>query len=196
MHSLHMWSAGKALEERADGEEDTIRVAQAGDQAALQRLLARHQRSLYTLCRDILGHAEDAEDAVQETFLRALRALPRFRGESSLRTWLFRIATHVCLDWKRARSHGAPLDEAPGLVVYGPSPAATVMNRLHLSEALSALLPRQRAVLLLKEWQGWSIAEIAATLGWKERRVNNELYRARRALADWLQQEERQEAEE
>src|SRR5690242_6632035 len=84
-------------------EDDLLRAGRAGDPWALQRLFAPYERPLFILCRGTLGHTDDAEDAVQETFLRALRALPGFRGDSSLRTWLFRIAIHICLDWKRAR---------------------------------------------------------------------------------------------
>jgi hypothetical protein len=84
-------------------EAALLREGLAGDRAALEQLLALHKRSLYALCLGILSHPEDAEDAVQETFLRALRALPGFRGEASFRTWLGRIALHLSFCWKASR---------------------------------------------------------------------------------------------
>jgi RNA polymerase sigma-70 factor (ECF subfamily) len=172
--------------EGTECEAQLLRAGRAGDHAALERLLEPHERSLYALCRGILGHADDAEDAVQETFLHALRALPRFRGDATVRTWLFRIAVRVCLDWKRASQPTEPWDEEQTPIACpGLSPEAIVLRHLRVMEALRTLLPRQRAVLLLKEVEGWSVAEIGRALRWNEKRVHNELYRARRALADW-----------
>src|SRR5262245_46765636 len=88
------------VDERPAAEARLLAEARAGDQAALERLLEPQERALYVLCRGILGHPDDAEDAVQETFLRALRALSGFRGDAAFRTWLFRIAVRICLDWK------------------------------------------------------------------------------------------------
>jgi RNA polymerase sigma-70 factor (ECF subfamily) len=177
-------------------EAALLRDAQAGDRAALDQLVTRHKRPLFALCYGLLGHAEDAEDAVQEAFLRALRALPHFRGEATLRTWLFRIAVNTCLNWKRDRSrdpaaHGAaPLDERhPAAALAAESPEVIALRHLQIIEALRALLPRHRAILLLKEREGWSMAEIATALGWKEKRVERELSRARQALAAWRDQD-------
>src|SRR5712691_8944143 len=78
---------------------------------ALEQLLVPYERPLHALCRGMLGHADDAEDAVQETFLRALRALPNFRGDAAFRTWLFRIAVNVCLGAKASRSPAVPWDD-------------------------------------------------------------------------------------
>jgi RNA polymerase sigma-70 factor, ECF subfamily len=174
------------VDERSAAEAQLLQAARAGDQVALERLLEPQERALYALCRGILGHPDDAEDAVQETFLRALRALSGFRGEAALRTWLFRIAVRVCLDWKRASPPAERWDEERGVLsTHDLSPEAIVLRHLRVMEALHTLLPRQRAVLLLKEVEGWSIAEISAALRWNEKRVHNELFRARRALADW-----------
>src|SRR5260370_14257289 len=95
--------SGIAVGEMAEGatvEAALLRAGRAGDPAALEQLLALHQRSLFVLCQGILGHPDDAEDAVQETFLRALRGLHTFRGDAAFRTWLFRIAVNICLRWK------------------------------------------------------------------------------------------------
>jgi RNA polymerase sigma-70 factor (ECF subfamily) len=180
------------------GEEDgcqtldaaLLRAALSGDRAALESLVARHKRPLYALCYGMLGHPEDAEDAVQETFLRAFRALPAFRGESSLRTWLHRIAVNHCLRWRARRPATEPWNEEQPLASrVSLSPEAIALRQLRVREALATLRPRQRAVLLLKELEGWSMAEIGAALGWNDKRVENELYRARRALVEWRQRE-------
>ena len=176
-------------DESEDGgadEQALLAAGHAGDRTALDQLLALHERPLFALCYSILGHAEDAEDAVQETFLRALRALPGFRGDAAFRTWLFRIGVNVCLKRKADRTPAVPWDAQPdGASPSTASPETIALRQLRLMEALRALLPRQRAVLLLKEREGWSLAEIAAAMGWKERQVRYELSKARQALVEW-----------
>jgi RNA polymerase sigma-70 factor (ECF subfamily) len=168
-------------------EAELVRAGQAGDPAALEQLLRLHQRALFTLCRGILGHAEDAEDAVQETHLRALRALPGFRpGRAAFRTWLFRIAVNVSLNWKRDRRAADPWDEDHAAAAsLTASAEAIALRRLQVREALSELPPRHRALIVLKLVEGWSVAEIAAAMGWSPIRVKNELAKARRTLAEW-----------
>ncbi len=175
-------------EERAATEAELVRAGQAGDRAALDRLLALHERGLLAFCRGILGHAEDAEDAAQETLFRALRALPRYqRRQATFRTWLFRIALNLCLDWKRDRRPTASWDEESLAFASADeaSPETLALRRLQVMEALSGLSPDRRAVLLLKELEGWTAAEIGTAMGWNAKRVYNELYHARCALAEW-----------
>jgi RNA polymerase sigma-70 factor, ECF subfamily len=182
--------ASGEIEDGPVREIELLRAGQAGDQAALEQLLTPYERPLYALCRGILGHADDAEDAVQETFLRALRALPTFRGESAVRSWLYRIAVNLCLDRKRAARPTEPWDEeqAPA-APPSRSPERIALGHVRLLEALDTLIPHQRVVLLLKELEGWSVAEIAVAMRWKEKRVYNELYRARLTLAEWRRRE-------
>ncbi len=185
------WTEQKRSREDDAGAAGTeaalLAAGRAGDAAALEQLLAMHRRPLYALCRGMLGNADDAEDAMQETFLRALRALPGFRGEAAFRSWLFRIAFNVCLKWKAARPATALWDEeqAPPSAAAAASPEAQALQQLRIIEALAALLPRHRAIILLKELEGWSVAEIATAMAWNEKRVNNELYKARRTLVEW-----------
>jgi RNA polymerase sigma-70 factor (ECF subfamily) len=177
-------------------EGDARGAERVKDASVLAALLARQERPLYLLCRGVLGHADDAEDAVQETFLRALRALPRFRGEADLRTWVFRIAINLCLEWKGARR---PVETGGELPAKAASPTAspetTVLRHLRVLEALHALLPRHRAIFLLKELEGWSVAEIAAALRCTQRRIYYELNIAHRALAAWRQRDAEEGAE-
>jgi RNA polymerase sigma-70 factor, ECF subfamily len=183
--SIQEWSV--ACDRGSDlGEESALlRAGLAGDHIALERLLARHRQPLLAFCLGILGHPEDAEDATQETFLRALRGLATFRGEAALRTWLFRIAVNVCLRWKAARLPTELLEEGILPTSSAHSPEMIALGHLRLMEALQSLLPRHRAVLLLKEWEGLSIEEIAGVMQCSPIRVKHELSKARRGLLAW-----------
>src|SRR5262249_34853604 len=140
------------LQGRPMAEAALLQAGRAGDRGALDELLALHERRVLAVCRGILGHAEDAEDAAQETFFRALCALPQFRGAPSSPTWLRRIAGNVSLNWKRSRRPTEPLDiEDRSLPVDAASPEAIVLLRLEIHEALSGLPPHRRAVFLLRE---------------------------------------------
>ncbi|WP_129841725.1 sigma-70 family RNA polymerase sigma factor [Streptomyces sp. RFCAC02] len=174
--------------------------------------LEQHRRELTAHCYRMLGSAFEAEDAVQETMVRAWRGLDRFEGRSSLRSWLYRIATNVCLTMlsgssRRARpmdlssptpiasaTLGPPLPESvwiepmpDSLVLPAADPAERAETResvrLALIAALQHLAPRQRAVLLLREVLGWRAAEVAELLGTTVASVNSALQRARATLA-------------
>jgi RNA polymerase sigma-70 factor (ECF subfamily) len=178
--------AADEIDGRPPTEAALLQAAQAGDHAALEALLAPYERPLLAFCHGILRHAEDAEDAAQETFLRALRALPRFRGDAAVRTWLFRIAVNTCLNWKRDRRSTEPWDdEYPGTPPDSPSPETIALHHLQVMEALDMLSLRHRVIFLLKVLEGWSVAEIGAAMGWNRIRVQNELAKARRTLAEW-----------
>jgi RNA polymerase sigma-70 factor (ECF subfamily) len=178
------------LDEGPTAEAALLHAGRDGDRAALERLIALHERPLFALCHGILGHVEDAEDAAQETFLRALRGLTAFRGEATFRTWLFRIAINVCLERKAAHRPTAPWDEEqPSIPPDATSPEAMALRQLRVMEALKSLPPRQRIILLLKEREGWSVAEIAVALQCKERQVEYALTKARRTLVEWRRRE-------
>ena len=179
---------------------------------AVDVLLEQHRRELTGYCYRMLGSAFEAEDAVQETFVRAWKSYDRFEGRSSLRSWLYRIATNVCLDLldgreRRARpmdlgpasSHTSPLrDGLPEATWISPIPDGRVMPdtgdpaelatmrdtvRLAFVAALQRLAPRQRAVLILREVLAWKASEVAELLGTTVASVNSALQRARAALA-------------
>ena len=178
----------------------TIEVAQ----------LETHRAALTGHCYRMLGSAADAEDAVQETMVRAWRNLDRFEGRSSLRTWLQRIATNVCLDTlsdssRRARpmEQGTaggvdhPLEALDRKHWLEPVPDARVIPadanphdlavlrqsiRLAFVAALQNLPPRQRAALLLTEVLGWSVSEVAECLEASTAAINSSLQRARATL--------------
>ena len=157
--------------------------------SAIAALLSPHEAALRFLCRELLGNHDDAEDALQETFLRAIRGLPKFRQDAQLKTWLTRIAIRVCLEQRR-RPH--PISELPP-PVYSPSPETQTLQKLWLQSALGELSPRRRAIFLLKEVEGWSLAEIAEATGTNTPLIKIELYRARKALKSWVARQEIQE---
>ena len=187
-------------------EGSTLTAARAPDD------LERHRRELSAYCYRMLGSPFDAEEAVQDTLLRAWRARERFEGRASLRSWLYRIATNVCLDMLGARQRRArPMDLGPARspdgpigeilpevtwiepvpdasVVAGDDPAAVVESRetirLAFVAALQHLPPRQRAVLILCEVLHWKASEVAELLGTSVAAVNSALQRARAGLQD------------
>ncbi len=172
--------------------------------------LEAHRVALTGHCYRMLGSAVDADDAVQETMVRAWKGLDRFDGRASLKTWLYRIATNVCLDTLAGRAkRERPVDLGPAGTVEDelierprrhwlePIPDAQVLPesdpaeqtilresvRLAFVAALQHLPPKQRAALLLAEVLGWSAAEIAETLDTSVAAVNSALQRARATLS-------------
>ncbi|WP_395146318.1 RNA polymerase sigma factor [Armatimonas sp.] len=160
-------------------DRDLLNRARSGNSEAIRALLTPHEPLLFRLCLAILGNRADAEDAAQETLLAAIRALPKFRGDAQLSTWLVRIARNICT---KRRPAALSLDDA-ALSVAGPEDAA--LERVVLQEALAHLTELQRTCLVLQAVEGWSIAEIAQSLSVTQKKVENELYRARKALARW-----------
>lgn len=187
--------------------------ARAGDQAAFAELVAPLRRELHAHCYRMLGSAHDADDALQDALLRAWRGLPRFEGRSSVRSWLYTVATRTCLDVVAGRgrralpvdlgpsSDRAVLDSAPaGHVAWlGPYPDAGLTGGLAAPDAryeqreavelafvaaLQHLPGNQRAALLLFEVLGFSAAEIATMMRTSVASVNSALARARRLVAD------------
>jgi RNA polymerase sigma-70 factor, ECF subfamily len=157
--------------------------------AAAEAILANgcHRAELTSYCRRMLGSAVDAEDAVQETLLRAWRASRRFEGRAAVRTWLYRIATNVCLDsLEHAARRPIPVEDVPEPAGAGGDPfdGAVERDRLRVAiiVAVDALPPRQRAVLLLRDVLSWRASEVADLLGMTTVGVNSTLQRARAAL--------------
>jgi len=175
--------------------------------------LEKHRVELTGYCYRMLGSSFEAEDAVQDTMVRAWRSYEKFEGRSSLRSWLYRIATNVCLDMlnagnKRARpvdlTDSTPLAQAalsprPDSTWLEPVPDARVLPatsdpaqaavakesvRLAFMAALQQLPPRQRAVLILREVLAWKASEVAELLGTSVASVNSALQRARATLAE------------
>jgi RNA polymerase sigma-70 factor (TIGR02960 family) len=166
-------------------------------------LAERHRRELHVHCYRMLGSFEDAEDAVQETFLRAWRRRETFEGRSTFRAWLYRIATNACLDLL-AKRRPAPatggevpwlqpypdrlLDELPTGGADEPEALALARETIELAYlvAVQHLAPRPRAVLILRDVLGWPAKEAADLLGDSVHSVNSALQRARAGMREHL----------
>src|SRR6476661_8955291 len=162
----------------------------------LQSAFSEHRRELHVHCYRLAGNVADADDLVQEAFLRAWRHRDRFEGRSSARTWLYRIATNVFLDSRKAASRrslpsGDPFEWSTELGPYPDTlldadPQAGLVARetveLALIAALMYLPPRQRAAFVLRDVQGWTPPEIAAGLDVPVAAVNSLLQRARHTI--------------
>jgi RNA polymerase sigma-70 factor, ECF subfamily len=187
----------------APAETARLASAQAGDERAFEALLVRHRRSLHVHCYRLLGSVHDADDALQETALRAWRGLPRYEPRASLSAWLYRIATNVCLRMmERRQPRTGTLDAAEAAVaaylepypdhpladlaadVPGPDDVAVEREGLMLSvvAAMQLLPPRQRAVLVLRDGLGWPARDVADLLGESVASVNSALQRGRARL--------------
>jgi len=175
----------------------TAEAAFAGDEAAFGDLAERHRRELHVHCYRMLASYDDAEDAVQETLLRAWRGLDSYDGRTYFRAWLYRIATNVCLDVvRRASSRDLVwlqpypdrlLDEiAPS--VEQPDVVAVDRETIELTFliALQALPARQRAALIARDVLGWSAAETAALLDTSVAAANSAVQRARATMQQRL----------
>jgi RNA polymerase sigma-70 factor, ECF subfamily len=184
-----------------EGQELTdpalLAQAAAGDREAFGVLVARHQASVYRFARSVVARAADAEDVLQQTFLAGWRSAGRFRGESSVRTWLLVIARNAALnlraqDARRAEAD-VPLDElgmAAGWGADDPESAAVLAERRAVVEAaFQALSAAEREVLTLRDLEGLSGEETAALLGVTVPAVKSRLHRARLALAARVRQE-------
>jgi RNA polymerase sigma-70 factor (ECF subfamily) len=182
-----------------DPEAAAVERFQAGDEAAFEELVSRREAEVYRLARRMLGDEEDALEATQDAFLRAYRALPRFRGDAAFRTWLFGIAINVCRSRlasrdTRNRRRTIPLDAGdPGdgdaALVLPAAPGPDPERAAHgaelgkaLERALAGLSPEHREILLLREMQGLEYEELAATLACAVGTVKSRLARARGAL--------------
>jgi RNA polymerase sigma-70 factor (ECF subfamily) len=170
----------------AGTERTWILAAQAGDQGAFGQLVTRHQRRAYAVARAIVLNHEDAEDAVQEAFLHAYRALDRFRPDQAFGAWLHRIVANAALDLTRRRKV-RDADELPETVASPfRDPAEVDDLRGRLGEALAELPPRQRAVIVLHDVEGFKHAEIGTMLGIPEGTARSDLHYARARLRESL----------
>ena len=195
--------AGAQMTER--GSEETLTAALAGGESAFAALTERHRRELHVHCYRMLASFDEAEDAVQETFLRAWHGRDSFDGSSLMRAWLYRIATNVCLDTLRrnarrlATTHS--FAEVPWLQPYpdrlldevAPSdqqPDAVVVERetieLAFLAAMQVLPPRQRAAFIVRDVLGWSASEAASLLETSVAAANSALQRARATMQQHL----------
>lgn len=173
------------------------------DEAGFAELAERHRRELHVHCYRMLGSFQDAEDAVQETFLKAWRARGSYEGRSTVRAWLYRIATNTCLDLLAGRRPepatggevrwlqpypDSLLDQLPAADADEPEALAMARETIELAYvvAVQHLAPRPRAVLVLRDVLGWPARDVADLLGDSVNSVNSALQRARAGMREHL----------
>lgn len=176
-------------------ERELIARLQKRDEAAFEELIRQYEKKVYTLCFRMCGNSEDAEEAAQDAFLALWRGIDRFRQESSLSTWIYRLATNACIDTLRRRkkqSGSVSLDDEElfvDAVDTSPQPQETVEHREAqklLQEGLSALLEEYRKVLILREIEGLSYTEIAESASIELGTVKSRISRGRSLLRNFL----------
>lgn len=174
-------------------EEDAalVRRCAAGDRSAFDRLVARHGGALHRFALRQCAGPRDAEDALQDGLLAAWRGAPGFRGDASVRTWLFQVLLHACRRRGRRRAgepvHHAPVEEAEALADDEAGADARVAGRQEaraLAQALAGLGGEAREILLLRDVEGLSGAEAAQVLGLGLPAMKSRLHRARLELKE------------
>lgn len=167
---------------KGTSERDYVIAAQAGSDAAFAALVRLHHRRAYAVARAIVLSHEDAEDAVQDGFLHAYRALDRFRSDQPFGAWLNRIVANAALDLVRRRKV-RDADELPDTVAMPfRDPGESDELRRRLSQALTHLSDRQRSVIVLHDVEGFTHGEIGQMLGIPEGTARSDLHHARAAL--------------
>jgi RNA polymerase sigma-70 factor (ECF subfamily) len=170
-----------------------VALARDGDSEAFRVLVERHGRTVYRLAHRMTGNPSDAEDVVQETFLRAYRQLSRFESRANFGTWLHRIAVNCSIDLIRSRPHRESAHETADLEQFGAAEAADSgrsPERLMLSTevqerinaAMTSLSQMERAAFVLRHFEGQSIDEISRALGLKTNATKHSIFRAVRKM--------------
>ena len=165
-------------------------ACRSGDLRAYERLYALHGARMKNLARNVLGNPIDAEDAVQDTFLKVQRSIASFRGQSSFVTWTYRILINTCYDARRSRLRKKEVANDDSEETPRPEPRAPGAHptlRMALERALEKLTRHQRDVFLLYEVEGFRHAEIAGMLEMTETASKNTLFQAKRNLRQMLE---------
>ena len=168
-------------------DEDLVARSRGGDLDSFNQLILRWERPIYALAYRVIGREEDARDVCQETFLRAFRALPGFRGQAKFSSWIYRIALNLCRDWIR-RQRRTPVVQMPEdaeaverMAVRDPVESIEdLVARKELSavvaEAMAVLPEEQRTAIILKEYHGMTFQEIAELQGCPLSTVKTRVY--------------------
>jgi RNA polymerase sigma-70 factor, ECF subfamily len=177
-----------------------VRAARQGDLAACQELIGRYQDRVFAVAYGYVQNREEALDITQDTFVRMLEGLPRFREQANFYTWLYRITVNRCIDWRRTRTRRPPpisLDELvadggmelsdPGEALHPQAALETKELREQIRVAIAAVPEVYRIVMVLADLQGLSNGEIAAILTCPVNTVKSRLHRARLFVRDRLE---------
>jgi RNA polymerase sigma-70 factor, ECF subfamily len=183
-------------------DEDLVARSRGGDHESFNQLILRWERPIYAFAFRVIGREEDARDVCQETFLRAFRSLPGFRGQAKFSSWLYQIAMNLCRDWMRRQRRAPTVQMAEGadpaeLAAEG-GPVESIEDlvaRRELSavveEAMALLPEEQRTAIVLKEYHGITFQEIADLQGCPLSTVKTRLYQGLTVLRRHLEKEGR-----
>jgi RNA polymerase sigma-70 factor (ECF subfamily) len=170
-------------------EQGWVEDARRGDKQAFSRLVQAYQRPVFNLTYRMLGNSEEAEDAAQETFLRAYARLGQYDPQMKFSTWVFSIANHHCIDrLRKRRATHISIDDNPvleNLQEETPQPEHHALDReqsMELQGLINLLEPEYRTPLVLRYWEEMSYEEIAETMGVTVAAVKSRLFRARQQL--------------
>ena len=181
-------------------DADAVALARDGNSEAFQALVERHSRAVFRLAHRMTGSPDDADDVVQETFLKAYKQLSRFESRANFSTWLHRIAVNCSIDLIRSRPHresghdtadleqlGAAAEPAGS---GGASPERLMLSsevQSRITEAMTALSRMERAAFMLRHFEGRSIDEISRSLGLKTNATKHSIFRAVRKMRTALE---------
>ena len=179
-------------------DEELVARSKGGDADSFNQLILRWERPIYALAYRVIGREEDARDVCQETFLRAFRALPGFKGEAKFSSWVYRIALNLCRDWMRKQRRAPTMHIPEGVDPIemaserGPVESIeTLVERRELSgvveEAMTLLPEEQRMAIILKEYHGMTFQEIADLQGCPLSTVKTRLYQGLSVLRRHLE---------
>jgi RNA polymerase sigma-70 factor (ECF subfamily) len=172
-------------------DRDAVEACQRGEREAFDGLVERYQRDVYRLCFRYVNDPQDANDIAQEVFLKAYRAIGRFRGDSAFSTWLYRIAVNTCLNFRSSRRPQA--EELKDSLPDGHAPVLDTMvedeRARRVREAVTRLPEKQRATLILKVYHDLTHEEVAAVVGSSVGTVKANLFHALGNLRKMLQVE-------
>ncbi len=164
-----------------------------GDIQAYRKLVEHHQAFAYAVAYRMLGNEDEAEDMVQEVFIKLWKVLPGYRQEIKLTTWLYKIITNQCLDHLKSNYRKANQNRKSvlDLVIQAPgTPDNELQQRewiVQVQEAAAALTPTQKAVFVLRDLQGLDVEEVCQVLEMNDTQVKSNLYHARKAIAQQLE---------
>ncbi len=183
-------------------ELDLVKQCQAGNADAFDQLVTRYRTRVFSMIYNMVHNEQDAWDLAQDSFVKAWKSIPRFRGRSSFYTWIYRIVTNVTIDWlrkKQVKGSGAEFDDSIALKAVDPAsrtvPKADALPyermeqseiRARIDESIAQLSPEHRAVILMKEVEGLQYHEIAEALGCSIGTVMSRLFYARKKLQNLL----------
>ena len=172
---------------QADSERADVALAAAGDSQAFERLYRAQVNRIHSLVRRMVGGDGDADELVQDVFVRAWQRLSTFRGEAQFGTWLHRLAVNLVLNWQKSAGRGRKLFDDDSALEVTPTRRVSNEDRMDLEAALRRLPPGARQVLVLHDVEGFKHEEIASMLGVQTGTSKAQLHRARKLLRNYVE---------